>query len=78
MALRETACPFSGIPSGHNPSPLAPMLGELSRSDGEGKNALSASGTSPIGRGKALIRHGCAVPPSLYTRGFGQPMAAPY
>ena len=46
-------------------SPLAPTPGELAAKPTERvKNALSAFGTSPTGRGKALIRHGCAVPPS--------------
>ena len=48
-------------------SPLAPTLGELAAKPTERvKIALSASGTSPIGRGKALIRHGFAAPPIHY------------
>ena len=46
---------------------LAPTLGELAAKPTErAKITLSASGTSPRGRGKPLIHHGFAVPPLHY------------
>ena len=45
--------------------PWLPPLGELAAKPTERvKIALSASGTSPKGRDKALIRHGYAVTPT--------------
>ena len=66
--------PLPRISSGHNPfSPWLPLWGSCHEVTERVKNALSAPsrGTSPIGRGKTLIRHGCAVPPSPEGKALG-------
>ena len=56
--------PLRGFPPVTIRFPLAPTLGELAAKPTErAKITISASGTSPRGRGKALIHHGCAMPP---------------
>ena len=55
-------------------SPLAPPLGELAAKPTERVKQAPPPlrGTSPIGRGKALIRHGFAVTPSPEGKALGQ------
>ncbi len=67
--------PLPRISSGHNPfSPWLPLWGSCHEVTERVKNALSAPsrGTSPIGRGKTLIRLALAADArATFPEGFG-------